>query len=92
MLKTNREIKDLLLDYAGALRDGHVPIFLKSITRRESQRMASSPGFWDATKVVQVLNNVAFTDKAVTSSVNLFISRVDDKIASRLKKEDNIKK
>jgi hypothetical protein len=92
MLKTNRGIKDLLLDYAGALRDGHVPIFLKSITPREAQRLASSPGFWNATEVVQVLNNVALADKAVIPNVNLFISRVDAEIASRLKKEDTVKK
>ncbi len=92
MLKTNRGIKDLLLDYAGALRDGHVTIFLKSITPREAQSMASSPGFWDATEVVQVLNNITLTDKAVSPNVNLLISRVDTKIASRLKKEETIKK
>lgn len=86
MLKRNREIQDLLIDYAGALRDGLVPTFLKSLTRHEAQIAGSSPVFWDATEVVRVLNNFAFADKATTPNVNLFISHIDAKIGSRLKK------
>ncbi len=82
----NREINELLIDYAGALRDGRIPLFLKSLTREEARRIASSQEFWDATETTRVLNGVGFADKAVTSNVGLFISRVDAKVASRLKK------
>ena len=37
MANTNREIQELLADYAGALRDGGLPGFLKSLTRDEAR-------------------------------------------------------
>ena len=86
MADTNRTIQELLSDYAGALRDGCVPVFLKSLTRQEAQRISSSKDFWDATEVVRVLNGVGFAKKAVTADVSLFMSRVDANIISRLKK------
>ena len=86
MPDTNREIHELLVDYAGALRDGCIPTFLKSLTREEAERIVSSWEFWDATEVSRILNSVGFADKAVTTNVSLFISRVDAEIASRLKK------
>jgi len=86
MSETNREIQELLVDYAGALRDGCIPVFLKSLTREEGQRIASSQEFWDATDIVRILNSVGFADKAATPNVSLFTSRVDAKIVSRLKK------
>jgi hypothetical protein len=86
MPDTNREIQELLVDYAGALRDGSIPAFLKSLTRQEGLRIASSREFWDSAEVVRYLNSAGFADKAVTPDVGLFISRVDAKIASRLKK------
>lgn len=86
MSDTNREIQELMADYAGALRDGCIPVFLKSLTREESKRIASSQEFWDATEMVRTLNSVGFADKAVRPDVSLFISRVDAKIVSRLKK------
>ena len=86
MTDTNREIQELLVDYAGALRDGCVPSFLKSLEREEAQRIASSRQFQDAAEVTRVLNGVAFADKAVTPNVGLFISRVDAKISSRMKR------
>ncbi len=86
MVDINRTIQELLVDYAGALRDGCLPVFLKSLTREEAQRTTSSREFWDATETVRILNGVGFADKAVTPNVSLFISRVDAKIASRLKK------
>ena len=86
MPNTNREIHELLVDYAGALRDGCIPTFLKSLTREEAERIASSWEFWDATEVSRILNGVGFADKAVAPNVSLFISRVDAEIASRLKK------
>lgn len=86
MADTNRTIQELLSDYAGALRDGCLPVFLKSLTRREAQAISSSGDFWDATEVVRILNGVGFAKKAVTADVGLFSSRVDANITSRLKK------
>jgi len=86
MADTNRKIQELLSDYAGALRDGCVPGFLKSLTRQEGKLVACSDEFWDATEVVRIMNDVGFADKAVTADVGLFISRVDANIVSRSKK------
>ncbi len=82
----NREIQELLIDYADALRDGCLPAFLKSLTRAEAKAIASSRQFQDATEIARILNGAGFADKAVTPNVGLFISRVDAKITSRLKK------
>ena len=86
MSDINREIQDLLIDYAGALRDGCIPTFLQSITREEGQAMASSEQFWDATEMVRILNGNAFADKALMPDVSLFMSRVNANIVSRMKK------
>jgi hypothetical protein len=86
MSDTNREIQELLVDYAGALRDGCIPAFLKSLTREEGRAIASSEQFWDATEMVRILNGTAFADKAVMADVGLFMSRVNANIVSRLKK------
>ena len=86
MADTNRTIQELLSDYAGALRDGCVPVFLKSLTRQEAREIDSSNDFWEATEVVRILNGVGFAKKAVTADVSLFLSRVDANIASRRKK------
>lgn len=86
MSDTNREIQELLVDYAGALRDGCIPSFLKSLTRKEARLIASSGQFWDATEIVRALNGAGFADKAVTADVGLFMSRVDANIVSRSKK------
>lgn len=86
MPDTNREIQELLVDYAGSLRDGCVPTFLKSLSREEALRISASQQFQDAAEVTRILNGVGFADKAVTPNVDLFISRVGAKISSRLKK------
>ena len=86
MSDTDREIQELLADYAQALRDGSIPAFLKSLTRKEGRKMAAAPEFWDAAEVVRYLNSAGFAHKAVTPDVGLFMSRVDAKIASRLKR------
>jgi hypothetical protein len=86
MADVNRTVQELLSDYADALRNGSTPVFLKSLTREEARRIASSRQFWDASEVVRVLNGVGFADKATTPNVGLFISRVDAEIASRLKR------
>ena len=86
MSDTDREIQELLVDYAGALRDGGVPTFLKSLSRAEASKIKSSDEFWETTEMARVLNSAGFADKAATPDVGLFISRVDAKIASRMKK------
>ena len=86
MPDTNREIQELLVDYAGALRDGCMPVFLKSLTREEAQRITTCREFWDSTEIVRIFNSAGFADEAVPPNVGLFISRVNAKIASRLKK------
>jgi len=86
MNEMNRTIQGLLVDYAGSLRDGSIPTFLKSLTREEGRVMASSEQFWDAAEVVRILNGVGFADKVVMPNVGLFISRVNAEIASRRKK------
>jgi len=86
MSDTEREIQELLADYAEALRDGSIPVFLKSLTRSEGKKIARTPEFWEAAEVVRYVNSAGFADKAATPDVGLFISRVDAKIASRMKK------
>ena len=86
MSDMNREIQELLIDYASALRDGCIPTFLKSLSREEGERIASSNQFWDATEIVRLLNSTGFAEKTVTADVGLFMSRVDANIVSRLKK------
>ncbi len=86
MAEAHREIQELLVDYAGALRDGCLPGLLKSLTREEAKTIASCRQFWEAAEAVRVLNSAGFGDKVVMPDVSLFISRVDAKIASRLKK------
>jgi len=86
MLNADREIQELVADYAVALRDGCLPGFLKSLTREEAKRIRGSRDFWGATEVVRLINSAGFGDKVVTPDVGLFISRVDAGIASRLKK------
>ena len=86
MADINREIHELLVDYAGALRDGCIPVFLQSLTRKEGQIMASNEQFWDAAEVARVLNGAGFAEKTVTPDVGLFMSRVNANIVSRMKK------
>jgi hypothetical protein len=86
MADINRKIQELLSDYAESLRDGCLPVFLKSLTRQEGRDLASSKEFWEAAEVVRVLNGVGFADKAAIADARLFASRVDANIASRLKK------
>ena len=86
MADINREIQELLADYAVALRDGCLPGFLKSLTRDEAKRIKGSEDFWEATEVVRLMNSAGFGEKVVTPDVGLFISRVDAAIVSRQKK------
>ena len=86
MADINREIQELLVDYAASLRDGCIPSFIKSLTREEGQAITSSSEFWDASEIVRILNSTAFAEKAVTADVGLFMSRVNANIVSRQKK------
>ena len=86
MADMNRKIQELLSDYAGALRDGCLPVFLQSLSRQEGRELTSSREFWEAAEVVRVLNGIGFADKAAVAEAGLFASRVDANIASRLKK------
>ena len=85
MATVNREIQELLADYAVALRDGCLPSFLKSLTREEARCIKESGDFWDAAGMVRLMNSAGFADKLVTPDVGLFTSRVDARIASRQK-------
>lgn len=86
MANMNREIQELLADYAVALRDGCLPGFLKSLTRDEAKCIKGSEAFWEATEVVRLMNSAGFGEKAVAPDVGLFISRVDAAIVSRQKR------
>ncbi len=86
MANTNREIQELLADYAGALRDGCLPTFLKSLTREEAKCISESEDFWGAAETVRLMNSAGFGDDVATPDVGLFISRVDAGIVSRHKK------
>jgi len=82
----DRDIYELLADYAGALRDGGVATFLRSLSRTETQRLTHSTDFRQASRIVQILNSIGFAGKVVTPDVGLFTSRVNARIASRYKK------
>ena len=81
----SREPQELLADYADALRDGRVPGFIGTLTRREAKAVVDGEELGQAMETVQILNQAAFADKAVMPDMGLFIARVDAKIASRLK-------
>lgn len=86
MFEEYRQTHDLLVDYAETLRDGSLPTFLKSLTRFEARHIVPAPHFWKAAEIVRVLNCVAFAEGITHPSLDLFISRVDAKIASRSKR------
>jgi hypothetical protein len=87
MPNINRTIDELLADYAAALRDGCIPIFLKSLTRKEASQIASSEEFRDAAQMARVLNGVAFAGKAtIPTNVSRFIQHVNAEIVSQMKK------
>jgi len=85
MRETDRQIAELLIDCAGALRDGCLPTFLKSLTRHEAHVMTGWRDFSTTTGIVRVLNGAAFADRVAEPNLDLFISRVNTKIRSRLK-------
>ena len=86
MYDPNRTIEDLLTDYAEALRDGYVPVFLRSLLSGEGKAIHRSREFWESTEVVRILNWLCFAEKATTPDVSLFISRTNARIRTRLKR------
>jgi hypothetical protein len=90
MANIDREIQELLADYAVALRDGCLPGFLKSLSRDEAKCIKGSEKFWEATEVVRLMNSAGFGEKVVAPDVGLFISRVDAAIVSRQKKSAGV--
>jgi hypothetical protein len=85
MFEQYRETHDLLVDYAEALRDGNLPTFLKSLSKFEAQDILPVGAFWQAAEIVRTLSSVAFGEGITHPSVDLFLSRVDAKIATRAK-------
>ncbi len=81
----NRDNQELLVDYAKALRDGSIPVFLQSLTRAEAEKLTCSITFWSGIEVVRAVTAAAFADKIITPNVDLFISRVNARMASRSK-------
>ncbi len=75
-----REIEQLLIDCAEALRDGSMATFLKSLTREEAQIIAFSDDFADAARIVRLLNSAAFADHVARANEDLFLSRVNARI------------
>jgi len=73
------------MDYAGALRDGCLPDFLKSLTRTEAATLHASRELPAAVEMVRLLNVTSFGDQAVVPNVGLFSARVDARIGARLK-------
>ena len=85
MFEKYRETHDLLVDYAEALREGSLPTFLKSLSRFEGQHVLPIPNFWYAAEMVRILNNNGFADEMSIPSMDLFLARVNARIASRRK-------
>ena len=85
MVRTSRQFEELLIDCAGALRDGRIPTFVKSLTHEEAQIIAGCNDFAAAARIVRLLNSAAFGDHIVNSDQERFISRVNAKILSRLR-------
>ena len=85
MSNQQREIEALLVDYADALRDGTIPVFLKSLSREEAQVIQRSRELPAALEIVRLLNEAHFADRTAHPDVGLFISRVNAEIAARVK-------
>jgi hypothetical protein len=83
MCEDYREAHDLVVDYASALRDGNIPTFLKALSRFEARHVLPGESFWHAAEIARTLNSVAFAEGITHPSLDLFISRVDAKIATR---------
>jgi hypothetical protein len=86
MFEKYRETHDLLVDYAEALREGSLPTFLKSLSRFEARHVLPLANFWRAAETIRLVNSIGFADGMTIPSMDLFIARVNTRIASRRKK------
>ncbi len=86
MFEIYRETHDLLADYAEALREGSLPTFLKSLSRFEARHVLPLRHFGDGAEVVRLLNGAAFAEGMTIPSMDLFIVRINARIASRRKR------
>ncbi len=86
MFETYRETHDLLVDYAEALREGSLPTFLKSLSRFEGQHVLPLPNFWSAAEMARILNSTGFAEEMTIPSMDLFLARVNTRIAARRKR------
>lgn len=85
MSNKQRDIEVLLVDYADALRDGTIPVFLKSLSREEAETIRRSSEFPEALEIVRLLNEAHFAGRIAHPDIGLFISRVNAEIAARVK-------
>ncbi|UCD49734.1 MAG: hypothetical protein JSW27_19645 [Phycisphaerales bacterium] len=92
MFEAYRETHDLLTDYAEALREGNLPTFLKSLSRFEARHVLPLANFWRAAEMARMLNSVGFSDGVTIPSMDLFIARVNTRIAARRKKAKSVKR
>lgn len=90
MFETYRETHDLLADYAEALREGALPTFLKSLSRFEARHVLPLPNFWRGAEIIRILNSVGFAEGMTIPSMDLFIVRVNARIASRRKRANGL--
>ena len=86
MFEPYRQTHDLLVDYAEALREGSLPTFLKSLSRFEARHVLPLVNFWRAAETIRLINSIGFADGMTIPSMDLFIVRVNTRIASRRKK------
>ena len=86
MFETYRETHDLLAAYAEALREGNLPTFFKSLSRFEARHVLPIPNFWHGAEMARILNSMAFAEHMTIPSMDLFIVRVNARIASRRKR------
>jgi len=81
-----REIEQLMIDCAEALRDGSMATFLKSLTREEAQIIAFSDDFMAAARIARLLNSVVFADHLAGVNEDFFLSRVNARIKGRTRR------
>lgn len=92
MFETYRDTHDLLADYAEALREGNLPTFLKSLSRFEARHVLPLVNFWRAAEMARILNSVGFAEGMTIPSMDLFIVRVNTRIAARRKNAKAVKR
>lgn len=86
----SRQVHELTSDYAEALRDGRVGSFVQGLNAQEIRTICTDQEFGQASQMVQALNQLVFAPSAIRPQLDLFIARVDARIASRLKSRANL--